>query len=244
MSRPLVAVFRPDDGRLDAAVETIESLGGRPLPDPMLAIEPTGQAPRSDADVAVLTSTTGATLVADVGWDPGTAKLAAIGETTASALRNLGYTVDVIPDEYSSTGLIAVLRDAVDGVRVEVARSDHGSAVLLDGLESAGAYVHETVLYRLERPSAAGASVEAAADGTLDIALFTSSLTVEHFLAIAEERGIHAAALAGLEDAVVGAIGQPTADTARDADIPVDVIPDIADFEALARAVLDDRPNR
>ncbi len=35
-----VAAFRPDDDRLDDAVELIESLGADPVPDPMLAIEP------------------------------------------------------------------------------------------------------------------------------------------------------------------------------------------------------------
>ncbi|MFB6312233.1 MAG: uroporphyrinogen-III synthase, partial [Salinirussus sp.] len=100
------------------------------------------------------------------------------------------------------------------------------------------------VLYRLEKPSDAGASIEAAAAGDLDAALFTSSLAVEHFLAIAEEQDCRAAAIDGLSAATVGAIGTPTADTAREAGITVDVVPDVADFEQLARTVLAGRPNR
>ncbi len=45
MARPRVAVFRPDDDRLTSAVELLESLGARPVPDPMLAVEPTGNRP-------------------------------------------------------------------------------------------------------------------------------------------------------------------------------------------------------
>ena len=70
---------------------------------------------------------------------------------------------------------------------------------------------------------------------SLDGALFTSSLTVEHFLAAADERGIRGDAIAGLADAVVAVIGDPTAETARSYGLTVDVVPAQASFEALAR---------
>lgn len=242
--RPTVAVFRPADDRLAEARTVLADLGAEPLADPMLAVEPTGAVPRSDAEFTVFTSKTGAELVADAGWAvPADTTVCAIGETTADALAAAGYRVDDVPDEYSSRGLISLLADRVDGTRVEVARSDHGSDVLLDGLAAAGAYVHETVLYRLVRPEGAGESVAAAAAGDLDAALFTSSLTVEHFLAVAAERGERDAVLAGLDDAVVGAIGTPTQETAAAAGIAVDVVPAEADFEVLATdvvAALDD----
>jgi uroporphyrinogen-III synthase len=235
--RPTVAVFRPADERIDDAVALLEEAGAAAVADPMLAVEPTGATPREDADYTVLTSKTGAELVAGADWTPGGA-VCAIGEATAAALRAAGYAVDLVPETYSSDGLVAALSGDVDGTRVEVARSDHGSAVLLEGLDAAGAYVHETVLYRLVRPEGAGRSAALAAAGELDAALFTSSLTVEHFLDAAAERGVRAAAVEGLADAVVGAIGEPTADTARAAGIDVDVVPSAAAFEALARAAL------
>ncbi|ACV47230.1 MULTISPECIES: uroporphyrinogen-III synthase [Halomicrobium] len=234
-----VAVFRPDDERTTQAVELLESLGADPVPDPMLAVEATGATPRSDADYVVLTSKTGVELATEAGWDPGDATVCAIGRPTADVLEDAGYAVDLVPEEYSSTGLVAALEESVDGARVEVARSDHGSAVLTDGLEAAGAYVHETILYRLVRPEGAGASTERAAAGDLDAALFTSSLTVRHFLAAADERGIRADAVEGLNDAVVGAIGEPTRQTATDAGIDVDVVPDTADFETLATTAVE-----
>jgi uroporphyrinogen-III synthase len=233
-SAPTVAVFRPDDERTDRAAALLERLGADPLPDPMLEVDPTGAAPREDADFTVLTSKTGVELAAEAGWEPGGA-VCAIGEATADALEAAGYAVDVLPETYSSTGLVDRLAGEVDGARVEVARSDHGAQVLLDGLEEAGAYVHETVLYRLTRPDGAGESAERAAAGEVDAALFTSSLTVEHFLAAAEERGVREAAVAGLEGAVVAAIGRPTAETATAAGIDIDLVPGEADFETLAR---------
>jgi uroporphyrinogen-III synthase len=233
-----VAVFRPDDERIEAAVELLRSLGAEPVPDPMLEVEPTGAVP-ADAPLVVLTSKTGVELAAEAGWQPGDVDLAAIGPATAAAAREAGWTVDVVPDEYTSAGLVAALEPRVAGGRAVVARSDHGSDILLDGLREAGAEVTETVLYRLTRPAGAGDSAAAAAAGDLDAAAFTSSLTVENFLAAAADRGVEDAARAGLADAVVGAIGPPTAETATDSGVDVDVVPDEASFEALATAVVD-----
>jgi uroporphyrinogen-III synthase len=231
---PAVAVFRPDDERLADAVTLLDALGCEPVPDPMLAVEPTGAVPEP-ADYVVFTSKTGVELVAEAGWEPGSATVCAIGDSTAAALRDAGYRVDVVPETFSSAGLVARLADEVEGRTVAVARSDHGSAVLLDGLREAGASVTETVLYRLARPEGAGDSAERAAAGDLDAALFTSSLTVVNFLDAAVERGVRDDVLAGLSSAVVGVIGEPTAQTARDHGVPVDVVPAVADFETLAR---------
>ncbi|MFD1646945.1 uroporphyrinogen-III synthase [Haloarchaeobius litoreus] len=234
-----VAVFRPDDERLRDAVELIESLGATPVPDPMLEVRETGASPRTDAEYTILTSKTGAEIARESGWEPGETTVCAIGSATAEALREQGYEVDVVPEEYTSTGLVETLADSVDGACVEVARSDHGSQVLLDGLEAAGAYVHETVLYELVRPQGAGESAELAAAGGLDAVCFTSSLTVENFLDAAQERGVRTEAVSGLNDAVVGVIGEPTRQTAEDEGVAVDVVPENADFDELACAVVE-----
>jgi len=91
----------------------------------------------------------------------------------------------------------------------------------------------------LTRPEGAGDSAELAASGALGGAVFTSSLTVEHFLDAATERGVRDGAVEGLNDAVVGVIGDPTRETARAAGIDVDVVPETADFEVLACEVVE-----
>jgi uroporphyrinogen-III synthase len=233
-----IAVFRPDDDRLTEATELLESLGAVPIADPMLAVESTGASPREDSEFTILTSKTGVECAASEGWTP-SGEICAIGDRTARALREAGYEVDLVPEEFSSTGLVRALENEVGGVRVEVARSDHGSEVLMTGLNEAGAYVHETVLYRLARPPEAGISVEKCARGEIEGALFTSSLTVEHFLAAAAERGLREEAVAKLSNAVVGAIGEPTRETAESRGIAVDVVPETASFEGFAREVVE-----
>lgn len=240
MSREVrVAVFRPDDERMDRAVELLDALGATPVADPMLAVEPTGAIPRSDAEYAIFTSKTGVELASDADWHPDGTTVCAIGDGTASALRAAGYAVDLVPEEFSSAGLVAALEREVEGARVEVARSDHGSATLTDGLEAAGGYIHETVLYELVRPPGSGDSVERTATGDLEGAVFTSSLTVEHFLAAADQQGVREEAVAGLDDAIVGVIGEPTRETAEDHGITVDIVPETASFEELATAVVE-----
>ncbi len=234
-----LAVFRPDDERLAEAVELLESLGATPVADPMLAVEPTGSLPTGEAEYTILTSKTGVELASEAGWEPTETTLVSIGPGTTTAAEAVGWTVDREPEVYSSTGLVTMLADEVDGRTVEVARSDHGSDVLLDGLAEAGAEWFETVLYELVRPPESGRSAELAAAGELEAAAFTSSLTVAHFLEAAAERGIRDAAIEGLNDAVVGAIGEPTRQTAEDYGIDVDIVPDDATFAALATAVVE-----
>ncbi len=235
MSREVrVALFRPDDERLSEGVELLESLGAVPVPDPMLEVRPTGVGPREDAAYTIFTSKTGVELAADAGWGADGTTVCAIGDRTARALREAGYPVDLVPEEFSSAGLVESLSERIRGATIEVARSDHGSHVLTDGLNDCGGYVHETVLYDLVVPEGAGVSAERAAAGELEAALFTSSLTVEHFLETARERGIGEAALSGLNGAVVGVIGEPTRETAAELGIDVDVVPEQATFETLA----------
>jgi uroporphyrinogen-III synthase len=235
-----VAVFRPDDERLETAVDLLDSLGATPVADPMLAIESTGAVPAPDADYTIFTSKTGIELAAEAGWSPDETTLVSIGSGTTAAAEGVGWEVDKEPETYSSTGLVDLLSGEVAGKRVEVARSDHGSQVLLDGLEEADAGWSETVLYKLVRPPESGISAEMAAEGDLEAVAFTSSLTVDHFLAAAAERGSREAAIEGLNKAVVGVIGEPTRETAEEHGIDVDIVPDEATFEALATVVVEE----
>jgi len=199
----------------------------------MLTIEPTGQVPQH-ADYCVFTSETGVDLAATNGWEQRETAVCAVGDQTAAALRNRGYSVDVVPSTFTSNGLVDELSDAIEGQTVEIARSAHGSDVLVEGLEAAGAVASETYLYRLERPETAGQSVSLAVDGELDGILFTSPKTAEHFVQIATERDAVTALQRGLEETIVGAIGAPTERAVDKYGIAVDAVPDTVGFTRLA----------
>lgn len=242
MPKPKVAVLRPDDGRIDRAIQYLQSLGVSPIADPMLTICPTGQSPQQ-AEYCIFTSKTGVELAVECGWQPDGGTVCAVGRQTAAALRNRGYTVDVVPTTFTSTGLVEELSDAVEGATVEIARSAHGSEVLIRGLEEAGAVVHETHLYRLERPNTAGKSISLTVEGELDGVLFTSPKTVEHFFDIAAERERTSTLQKKLEQTIVGAIGTPTERALRTKAVAVDIKPDSVGFEPLAEAVVQEIDN-
>ncbi|WP_188884060.1 uroporphyrinogen-III synthase [Halarchaeum grantii] len=237
MPKPKVAVLRPDDNRIVEAVRYLQSLGVSPVEDPMLTICPTGQIPHQ-ADYCIFTSKTGVELAVKQGWRSEGETVCAVGPQTATALREREYSVNVVPSTFTSAGLVEELSDHVEGQTIEIARSAHGSNVLIQGLEEAGAVVHETHLYRLERPSTAGQSVSLTVEGELDGILFTSPKTVRHFFDIATERNSTSALQRELKETTVGAIGAPTERALHTEDIGVDVKPDSVSFEQLAENVV------
>lgn len=236
--RPTVAVFRPDDDRIEEAGDLLDRLGAKPILDPMLSVEKTGKIPRNDADIVIFTSPTAIDCLPD-GWSSGSSTTWAIGSKTAAALELKGIQVDRLPETESSQGILEAIGEEVGGRRVEVARSAHGTDRLIEGIQIAGAYCHESILYRLDRPEGSGHSAKRAAAGALDGALFTSSRTVEHFIKAAQDREIADAAREGLcEHTVVGVIGEPTREAAEARGIAVDVVPSEASFSRLAGDVL------
>ena len=96
----------------------------------MLTICPMGQSPQQ-GEYCIFTSNTGVELAVECGWQPDGGTICVVSQQTATALRNRGYTVDVVPSTF--TGLVEELSDTIKGATVEIARSAHGSDVLIRG---------------------------------------------------------------------------------------------------------------
>lgn len=233
-----IAVFRPDDERLRSSVALLRERGFNVLEDPLLEPSATGEEPLP-ADYVVFTSVSGVRIAIDSDAEL-SGRVCAIGPRTREALEERGVDVYLVPDEYTSEGLVKALEGEVGGMRVEVARSDHGSPELLAGLNDAGAFVHETVLYELQRPVEGGVeTVEALLSGELDGVFFTSSLTVEYLLDAAEDTGNNDDVLEALRGVVVGVIGEPTLRTAEDYGVDVDFVPPKQTFRSLVGGLED-----
>lgn len=231
---PIVAIFRPKN-HLKKSVEILEGLGFEVMAKPLLIPVSTGQSPLTEADFIIFTSSTGVDFalgsldkrkLEDV-------KVCAIGPKTAGALKDEGVTVELIPEEFSSTGLVKTLSPLVSGRKVEIARSTEGSELMIRGLNDTGAFVHETQLYRLDLPKTKDGELEKILRYA-DTFLFTSSLMVRHLLELVDskERCIEV-----LDENIVGAIGGPTEETLLEYDISVDLMPHEASFSALANKV-------
>ena len=162
-------------------------------------------------------------------------KVAAVGETTAQALVDMGIRPDLVPSgQQSSEGLLADWApydetfDPID--RVFLPRADIATDTLLAGLKDMGWQVDDVTAYRTVRAAPPPAETrEALKGGGFDAVLFTSSSTVRNLVGIAGKPH---------DTTVLACIGPQTQATADELGLRVDVLspkPDVATLvEALA----------
>jgi uroporphyrinogen III methyltransferase/synthase len=212
--------------------------GADPVVVPTIEIHPPGDPqPMIDAVASlstrygwvVLTSANGVDrLWAEVrrqGFDArafASAKIAAIGPGTASALERCGLGADLVPKVHKGEGLAEELVRAIgqSQPRVLLARAEVARDVVPDALRAAGCAVDVVSVYKTRAPprpllEALAALLEA---GEIDAVTFTSSSTVEHLCDALEAR---AAAL--LAKTCVASIGPVTTETAEKRGLRVDV---------------------
>ncbi|MHC1581652.1 MAG: uroporphyrinogen-III synthase [Candidatus Syntropharchaeia archaeon] len=163
----------------------------------------------------------------------------AIGPKTERALRKIGVNVDVVPEGYSSRGVLDALSPIVIGKKVEIIRSTHGSPLLPQGLKDAGADVHEVHVYEIVKPEnrVQRELIRKIVQGEVDIVTFTSTMTVKNFFSFAEEMGMEEEIRNKMKEMVVAAIGDPTARMLKEFGIDPDVVPENYLFKEMIRAI-------
>ena len=119
-------------------------------------------------------------------------KIAALGEGTARTLHAGGLRADFIPEEFTTEALGSELvLQGLAGRRVLLARSDIAPAEFAHTLSAAGAAVTAVTAYCTRRPaSLSEAARDALQAGRVDWITFTSSSTVENFVALAGESAL------------------------------------------------------
>lgn len=141
------------------------------------------------------------------------ARVAAIGPSTAGMLESLGVRVDFIPGEYVAERILDGLGD-VSGKRILLPRAELARPALAEALAQAGAQVDEIPVYHTLLPSPDPTGQEALRQG-VDVITFTSSSTVRNFVSmIGNEIG----------EALVACIGPITAQTAQELGLPVHIV--------------------
>lgn len=105
-------------------------------------------------------------------------KVAAIGSATADKLSTFGIIADVVPKEFVAESLADSLKEFVGGKKVLLARAEVARDVLPDTLKTFGAEVTVAPVYKTEAEATAQIDFDA-----LDLITFTSSSTVENFIA-------------------------------------------------------------
>lgn len=136
-------------------------------------------------------------------------KVAAVGEATASAARQAGLSVALVPKMYIAEALVESLVDQSAGKKILLVRAKNARNVIPDALRATGAMVDVVDAYRNILPAAAPELLRAALEKGIDAATFTSSSSVTHLADAARAAGI-AFPFAGVRAVSIGPITSQT----------------------------------
>lgn len=227
----------------------IEGLGAVPIFFPVIEIAPVKESLALDQalreldqyDWLVLTSVNGV----QVTWKrlsdlqitslPRHLKVAAIGPKTASALQSVGVQPDFVPDEYVAEAILPGLGE-LQGCRVLLLRADLARPALPQAIRQGGGVAHEFAVYNTVTAQPDPEALQALRQG-VDVVTFTSSSTVRNFIGLIRQAGLDPAGLPGKP--LYACIGPVTAQTAREADLPVGLVAGEYTTEGLIKALLD-----
>lgn len=168
-------------------------------------------------------------------------RVCAIGSATADRLRDRSVHVDVVPGEFKAEGVFDALanylggREKFDCLNFLIPRAAVARDHLPLALEEAGARADVVPVYRTVAPQTTDrARVEALlVGGAVDCITFTSASSVKNFALLFDTRDLSQL----LVDVKVACIGDITARTAEDFNLPTDIQPTEFTTSALARAV-------
>jgi len=160
----------------------------------------------------------------------GAAKIAAIGPATAQRVRDFHLHVDLQPEEFVAEAVVREFaKQGVENLRILLARAEKARDVLSRELSKLGAIVDEAFAYRTvpETRDVTGARRRLLEEGA-DLITFTSSSTVENFLALG---------LPWPKGMQVASIGPITSKTATDHGLKIDIEARRHDIEGLVEAI-------
>jgi len=168
----------------------------------------------------------------------------AVGPKTAEAMKECRVRVDLVPQKYSSEGLLEVLKEKdVKGKKIRIPRTSNATPTLTDTLKMMGADVEEIYVYESGLPVDEKVIDKFYADltgGRIDAIVFGSGLSAKNIFKMLTEKASMDQLRKVIKNKVTTvAIGPTTAEALKEMDIKVDVVPEDYLFdnalEALAR---------
>jgi uroporphyrinogen III methyltransferase / synthase len=161
----------------------------------------------------------------------GAAKIAAIGPATAQRIKDHHLHVDLQPEDFVAEAIVREFakQGGVENLRILIARGEKARDVLPRELSGLGAIVDEGFAYRTvpETRDVTGARRRLLEEGA-DLITFTSSSTVENFLALG---------VAWPEGMKTASIGPITSRTMRAHGLKIDIEARRHDIEGLVQGI-------
>ena len=226
----------------------LRTLGAHVVELPTIRIEPPGDLRGfaqlvQDAHVydwIVFTSANGVEAFFDVFFklyddarEIGGARIAAIGPATAQRVKDFHLHVDLQPEEFVAEAVVKEFQKqgGIENLRILLVRGENARDVLPKELSGLGAIVDKAFAYRTvpETRDPTGAGRQLTKEGA-DLITFTSSSTVENFLALG---------LPWPKGMQVASIGPITSKTARDHGLNIDIEARRHDIDGLVEAIGD-----
>jgi uroporphyrinogen III methyltransferase/synthase len=229
-----------------ALSDKLRSLGAHVIELPTIRIEPPGDLREfaelvQDAhiyDWIVFTSANGVHAFFDIFFklyddtrEIGGARIAAIGSATAQRVKDFHLHVDLQPKDFLAEEVVQEFKKqgSIENLKILLVRAEKARDVLPKELSALGAIVDEGVAYRTlpETRDITGARRQLETDGA-DLITFTSSSTVENFLALK---------LPWPKGMQIASIGPITSKTARENGLKVHVEAHRHDIDGLVEAI-------
>lgn len=182
-----IVVTRPRE-QAASLMQRIEDLGGEPVAFPLLDISPASDARAlrelaqhlTSYDLLIFISPNavqyGMSVLRAI---PGAVRVAAVGQSSAQALRNLGIQHVIVPtDRFDSEALLALPElQNVSGLRIAILRGDGGRELLGDTLKARGAQIEYVTCYQRGKPTL---DTDSLLKAQPDILTVTSSEALAH----------------------------------------------------------------
>jgi uroporphyrinogen-III synthase len=150
------------------------------------------------------------------------------GPKPVAVLRAMDVPIAVTaPEPNTWRELLAALQDRPER-RIAIQEYGRSNAALLDALRARGAEVTPVRVYQWDLPEDTqplGEAVRRIAAGELQVALFTTSVQIDHLMRIAAEARLEDAVLAGLRRMAIGSIGPTTTEALEEYGVHPDLEP-------------------
>jgi uroporphyrinogen-III synthase len=246
----VVAITRPL-GQAEEAGELIRAKGGVPYYIPAIEIKGlSNPAPvkkfiselcAGQVDYTILMSTNGVKYLFSAAEDlKQTAQLheglaesfvIAVGPKTAEAMTQYKVRVDLVPQKYSSEGLLEVLKEKdAKGKKIRIPRTSNATPTLTDTLRQMGADVAEIYVYESGLPVDEKLKTkfyDDLASGRIDALVFGSGLSAKNIFKMLNEKApMEQLRKVIAEKVTTVAIGPTTAEALKELNVKVDVVPE------------------
>lgn len=256
----VVAVVRPPEQSKDLA-DAIESLGGTPYVAPLIEVKPPSnpealhnmirETVAGKIDVIVFMSRNGVLQTLEAAEQIGLLErfkemlekttVVSVGPKTKHEMEQLGLGSPIVPDEYSSSGVVKLLgKRGLQGKTVALPRAQIADETLRTALERLGARVVEAAAYEVTEASDRSQVkrfIQDLAAGKIDVVAFTSPSTVKSLISNARQFHLEREITDRLQRVVVASIGPTTRKVLEDLGFQVQVMPSEYTVEALAKEI-------